>query len=393
MAVRYSASPRGSYSGFEGVDIPEDFNLPACGLEDIDRALFALFDKELPLVFEKEGESKRIPVIYATGERAFILRRKKPLRDRSGALILPLISIMRTGLEQDSRDWGAFLSPSGGDLVIKKRLSPDNVNYRRMLNKEGLIHQEDNPQPNKHVGLSQRTGNFTPTNTHLSGFDSSNVYEIITIPVPRFFEVEYEVTLWAQYQQQMNGMIEAIITSYTDNPGKAFKIETDKGYWFVAHVDSSFSDQGNIDGFEDDERIIKSSFKITVGGYIINPSFPGATNPIRRYVSAPKMTFETNFTDDRKMRNTSEIPSGRPEDYIFEDFDKEDTPLPGSAIGQNTRDYEEATALLGGSVAQKSHPEVVSIADPFSPTGTKTVKASVKSRDIRKGETVYRKLL
>ena len=150
MATRYSMQPRGSYSGYEGVDIPDDFHIPSCGLEDVDRALFKLFNEELPLYWEKNGNLQRIPVIYATGERAFILRRKKPLRDRSGALILPLISIMRTAIEQDSRDLGAFVSPSGGDMVIKVRLSPDNVNYQRILNKEGLTNQENASQQIKH---------------------------------------------------------------------------------------------------------------------------------------------------------------------------------------------------------------------------------------------------
>ena len=83
-----------------GANIPEDYDIPSCGVEDVDRALFNLFNAELPLMYEHKGDVIRVPVIFATGERAFILRRKRPLTDRHGALILPLISIMRSGLEQ-----------------------------------------------------------------------------------------------------------------------------------------------------------------------------------------------------------------------------------------------------------------------------------------------------
>ena len=89
-------SPNGLYRA----DTPDNFELPSCGIEDVDRAVFKLFDEQIPLFFKSKENTKRIPVIFATGERAFILRRQKPLTDRHGALILPLVSILRSGLEQ-----------------------------------------------------------------------------------------------------------------------------------------------------------------------------------------------------------------------------------------------------------------------------------------------------
>ena len=79
-------------TGYEGDNVPEDFSLPACTIEDVDRALFTLFDTEIPFMYTHKGANKKIPVIFATGERFAVLRRKRPLRDRNGALILPLIS-------------------------------------------------------------------------------------------------------------------------------------------------------------------------------------------------------------------------------------------------------------------------------------------------------------
>ena len=34
-------------TGLEGQNVPDDFYLPPCGLEDIDKALFDLFNKEI----------------------------------------------------------------------------------------------------------------------------------------------------------------------------------------------------------------------------------------------------------------------------------------------------------------------------------------------------------
>ena len=78
MSTRWNVNPfatkGGLQTGLEGIDIPENFNLPSCGIEDVDRALFKLFDKELPFYYELDGEQKRIPCIFAGGERAMILR-------------------------------------------------------------------------------------------------------------------------------------------------------------------------------------------------------------------------------------------------------------------------------------------------------------------------------
>ena len=34
-------------TGYEGENVPDDFSIPSCGIEDIDRAVFELFDKRL----------------------------------------------------------------------------------------------------------------------------------------------------------------------------------------------------------------------------------------------------------------------------------------------------------------------------------------------------------
>ena len=111
-------------TGYEGQNVAVDDYLPPCTIEDVDRALFNLFNGEIPLFYEFENNMKRVPIIFATGERFAVLRRKKPLRDKAGALILPLVSIMRTDINQD-----AAMGPGqGSPAVIRKRLSKDKFN-------------------------------------------------------------------------------------------------------------------------------------------------------------------------------------------------------------------------------------------------------------------------
>ena len=382
MSSRYKVNPfqttGGLATGLEGIDIPEDFELPSCGVEDVDRAMFKLFNEDIPLFYEQEGNMKRIPCIFAGGERAMILRRKQPLRDRQGALILPLVSILRSGIDQETE---AGIGPGDGTMTIKKRLAKEDRQYKKLANIDALRNQD----------------NVKGTATYKSASlnrNIKNVYEVITIPSPRFFKATYEITFWAQYLQQMNHMVEAFISSYNINPARSFKIETNKGYWFVAQVESGLSDSTNFDGYADDERSIKTSLTISVTGYIINPKYPGAPSPIRRYVSAPKVQFETQTKVPNAIAS-SMVPSSNPDDYIFEDLSSVDHPLPGGGIAAVSTTGPEYSVNIGGEITNNSSnrsrtvqsvSQRVKVKDPFD--GTDSL-ATVKSKNLSKGETVY----
>ena len=390
MSTRWKVKPYlttgGVQTGLEGIDIPEDFEMPSCGIEDVDRALFKLFNEDLPLYFEQDGDMKRIPCIFAGGERAMILRRKEPLRDRQGALILPLVSILRNGIDQSTEN--KAIGTGTGSLTLKKKLAPEDRQFKRLYNINGLRNQDNT------------FGDAKTSDTDL-GLKGLNVYEIITMPNPKFFKATYEITFWAQYLQQMNNIIEAVITSYNSQVARSFKIETNKGYWFVATMESGLSDGNNFDSYLDDERVIKTSITMEVTGYIINPQYPGAPKPFRRYVSAPKVEFETKV-EKPTFISSSKIPSGNPEDYVFDDFLTERQPLPGKAIGFVDSQGEEFSVNIGGEIKDGTEENLKTIAanpanipareqsiellDPF--TG-ETSKATVKAKNLSKGETVY----
>ena len=81
MSTRWNLDPHkttdGLKTGLEGINIPDDFEIPSCGIEDVDRAVFKLFNEDLPMFYELDGDIKRIPCIFAGGERAMLLRKKE----------------------------------------------------------------------------------------------------------------------------------------------------------------------------------------------------------------------------------------------------------------------------------------------------------------------------
>ena len=214
--------------------------MPSCGLEDIDKAFFDLFDQQLNFNIENKSKTLTVPVVFATGERFAIVKRRKPLRDQAGALILPVVAIRRSSIDQSP---ATERLADVGDLVIKRKLSDKDPQYQNLINKPNLKNQDnvadnshnnsaDNPegaQPgtvNSRRPRTQETVNVQ-TGKLLAPNLGDNIFEILTIPFPHFITVNYEVTFWTQYMSHMNQLIEKFVSSYTGNRNQ-FKIETDK---------------------------------------------------------------------------------------------------------------------------------------------------------------------
>ena len=391
----------------QGVSLDPDFTIPSCTIEDVDRALFTLFDKDIDLFYKQDGSVERVPVVFATGERFAILARNKPLRDKNDTLILPLISIARTTIQKDMSR-GTSTNQTA-PVTIKRRLSEEDPIYQRIVNKEALKNQDDRAHNSHKIGtlpgmgtepgrLATRRGG-SPTNVDyrtgriLSRKGSNNIYEIFELPNVRYYTAVYDVTIWTQYTQQMNDLLMSFINSSHTNSKISFRIETDKGYYFVAYLDGDFSPASNFEEFTDAERIVRYSFSMSVPAYILNPNYEGSRNQIRRFISAPQVTFDMKTVNaPLTQKQKVGVASGNPGDFTLSHLDSEDSPTPGQAMGKpgeaNTDDRYD-TAALGGATSGKETVEVVrSYRDPVTGETVNEVLPFIQ-RNQRKGETVY----
>lgn len=316
MATRYnSGDPFGVPSGYAGASVPDGFSLPSVGVEDVDRAMFDFFDNELLLQISngRSGETAKVPVIFAAGERWAMLKKNRALRDKSGTLILPLTTIRRMDIQQEvsSDIAGRGINQQTGELVIKRRLSPLDRTFQNIVNKLGIVNQSNVSDSTETLITDRAKGeNANDVDVINGGLLApklgNNIWEIITIPSPQFFTVTYEVTIWTQHISHMNQIIDKFMASYLPTANGTFKLETQKGYWFIAKVqDNLFTAADNSENISGDERIIKTKLIIKVPAYQVAPTVPGAPSPVRRYVSAPLVTFPT----DDQLVNV--IPSGQ----------------------------------------------------------------------------------
>ena len=307
-------------TGYEGENIPDDFSIPSCGIEDIDRAVFELFDKRLCFEVDINHETTKVPVVFSTGERVSLTRRAKPIRDVNNAIILPVIAIKRGTINHSPSLGGlgtAIAFRDQGDIVIKKRLDSNDRGYQNLINKLKLKNQDNVATRKNFQDKENFPGNDAKPGTvasrtnknNLSYRDSTtgqlldpdltdNIFEIITMPYPKFIAISYQIIIWTQYVQHMNHMVENLISSF-DGQERGFRIETDKGYKFTLYVGDQFQTSDNFDNFSNDERIVKLSFDAKVSGYVFATQNPGQKNPFRKYLDFPAAIARISFIPTR----------------------------------------------------------------------------------------------
>lgn len=390
----------------------EFLDIPPCTIEDVDKALFNLFDKDLPLLYTHRNDTRRVPIVFATGERFALIARKKPLRDRSKALILPVISIMRSGLTFGSE----INMATAPDIkhIIKRQLGKEDPVFQRIVNKLGLQNSDDLASQSAFIDVQNEQGSQAgriATRRNGAGATDekkvqagnlldpdlkSNIYEIYEMPAPVYFMATYEITLWTQYTQEMNNLIAAIATENHFNALTSYRIETDKGYYFVAYFDNSINMNNNFEDFSEDERLVRSTMTVKVPGYFLGSVYKGAPNKIRRFISSPQVSFDTSFGLDSEAANTG-IPSREPGNYVLSDMMTVDDPMPGQFIGEPTplSAAANSAATIGGHTPPQGAtglPVRKVITSPF-PVGNVQPSISVtKTSTTKQGETTFRQI-
>ncbi len=373
---------------FDGNNAPEEFDFPSIGIGDLDRAIFELFDDKISFEVKHKGSLQKVPVIFATGERFALTRRKNPIRDRENTLILPLVSIMRQNIDfspSQANKKTAIAFREQQNYVIKYRLSERDRKYQNILNKQGLKNQ-GNVASKKHYLSTTPSPGFgvqpgtTSTRREESNLDFSsvakvglkedlgkNMFEVIQTPYPEFVAVTYDIVFWTQYMAQSNQMLETLIMNFTGQ-GEEIPITTPGGYELVAFFSGPFSNSGtNLEEFTESERIIKHTFTATIPGYIINPKHPGMPKLLRSYVSAPVLSFGMNLGDAQVIDYQPERKQETVKRHVLQDL-------------TNAAEHE----LVRGQSREVIQNKIV---NPFTKS-TKTEFSKVRTRNQRAGETV-----
>ncbi len=187
------------------------------------------------------------------------------MRDPSGMLILPLISIRRGDVTYNTERF-VFQQADGAPRVkISERVAMSNFDANRRV-----------PFDGPHMYSTARRRSDAP------------VMEIATVPYPDFVTIPYTITFWASYVRHANYFNDRMWQN-------AYPTDlTYKGYYFYAFIDSS-TNENNEENYTDEERIIRSSFTMTVDGYLIKKNDVNVTR------TASKMIMSEGYVEEPEM--------------------------------------------------------------------------------------------
>jgi len=240
------------------------------GLQDIDESIMYYFDNIIKPTVIQNGERIPVPIIYGSPERWKSVQKDTYLRDKKGALMMPIIVFKRDNLEKN-RTLANKLDANMPNLYTSWQKSWNNKNIYSNFN---LLN------------------NRVPTKQYIA-----NV-------VPDYVTLTYSCIIQTYYVEQLNKIIEAInyaSDSYWGNPDR-FK--------FKALIDS-FATVTELQ--QSQERLVKGTFSLKMHGYIIPETIQKDLNSVKKYNAKSKIIFsmETDSMPERYEANPTKTPDGR----------------------------------------------------------------------------------
>tara|TARA_R100000995_G_scaffold65167_1_gene34228 strand:+ start:2890 stop:3792 length:903 start_codon:yes stop_codon:yes gene_type:complete len=270
---------------YRGVENAEDNisieEIEPSTLENIDFAFFDFVnDKMNNKATDNEG-SKKVPVVWATAERAFLSKNNQDLRDADGTLNLPIISIERTSMTKSKTRKGKYYGLSGdllesnrfGRIMLARKIVKDKTNnYTVASNRKRFAGS---------VNRTPRRQSYYPKEEN-----KNVVYETLSIPLPVYVTMNYEVTIRTEYVQQMNNLMSPFIT--LGSSISYFVIEKN-GHRYETFLQEGLGLQNNVSNLGVDERTYLSKISFEVLGYIIGEEPNGERKRIIKRESAVKV--------------------------------------------------------------------------------------------------------
>ena len=221
------------------------------GLEHVDRAMWKWLTETMNIHCSTNKGWKPVTTKWVAGERSYASKINKDFRDSGGALILPIITLQRDSVRKDPAFKGTAQAHvpdhpdyKGGALTISRR-----VNQQKSAVFQKADSMKRNNQPNFRTRKKEKI-----------------VYETVSIPMPVYLEMAYTISIWSEYQQQMNEIIRPFATRRGGINNFIIEYENQR---YEAFMDADFSTESNVTELAADERKYEAKINIRVLATIV----------------------------------------------------------------------------------------------------------------------------
>ena len=199
------------------------------GLYEIDYCIKWYLDNVIKPEINDFGTMVKVPVVHGSSEKwknTQVDGYEGFHRDKNGKIQSPLISYKRTSITKN-KTLGSKV-----DANFPQLYATQEIKYDRQ---------------NKYDQFSRLT-------------NSKQIKSYITTVIPEFVDVTYDVVVWTDFVEHMNGIVESILYSegsFWGEPNK-FKFRTKI---------NNFNNQTDL--VQDQDRIVRTTFTITIMGYLV----------------------------------------------------------------------------------------------------------------------------
>ena len=253
---------KNDWTGVKDPSILQEIEVMPSTLETIDYAVYDYMNKTLDLSVASNKGFKKVPIIWASTERAFQIKANKELRDSEDTLILPLITLERRSVSKDISKRiipYANIPPvndsKGGTMTIARR-----------INQKKTAEFQNNIARRKYAN-GRVSGQGSGQETYPGIVDEKVVYETVTIPLPVWVSALYEISIRTEYQQQMNDLATPLLRQGGLN-SMPRRLERD-GHKFEAFINGSFTNNANTNSLDMTQRNYETTISLEVLGYLI----------------------------------------------------------------------------------------------------------------------------
>jgi hypothetical protein len=246
----------------EVADKLHEIEFPASTLETIDTAMIRFIDETLNLSVDTNSGFEKVPVLWVTAERSYQIKHNKDLRDKEEMLILPLITVNRASVTKEPNFKGSVYA----NLYPENDAKGGVITIARQINQKKTA-EFQNAQANRKYGASKNVSSKMKNTNKRNMSAAKTVYETITIPIPVWVKVMYEITVRSEYQQQLNQMVTPFLT-VPGNSRTPKRIENE-GHYYEIFIDGNLTDASNKASLGMEQRNYETTINIETLGYLI----------------------------------------------------------------------------------------------------------------------------
>jgi len=256
----------------------QEITFQSSTIETIDLAFYNWINSEMDLYASYPEGWKKVPITWVSAERTHQMKNDKDIRDSSGMIIYPIMTIERKSINKDPQKTGSIpanLRPindeRGGTITIARRINQEKTS--NFQNADSLKN-----------GITRRDTKVYPLNSNYQQ-RKKVVYQTITIPIPVHVNVTYQINIKTDYQQQLN---ELTTPFFTRNGNTRYIQLTQDGHKYDAFIKGDFTFENNASSLNEERKTYSSSITVEVIGYLIGDD----KNQIK-----PKMVVRENAVE------------------------------------------------------------------------------------------------